>query len=220
MNDPGNASALRNLSQEERQLAADRRTAVSEERAADMSLDTSLPAVDLPKVAGATPAEDQATGAAPRGRWVRSPPPLVPGQGQKLGIGILLGLEPLEGIPEDQGGEGEVATNQSNAEAICWSAAALRPPADMVEVSVEVVCSTDRTCRPVSRKPTSRKRPRRPVANTPNAGASGGDSTSSNQSPMPQPAARRGDGSNPPCRADAATAAGVCQATAAARSRR
>jgi len=53
MNDPGNASALRNLSKEERQLAADRRTALSQERAADLALDTHLSAVDLPRVPGA-----------------------------------------------------------------------------------------------------------------------------------------------------------------------
>ncbi len=52
MNDPSNAAALRGLSREERQLAADRRTADSEEQAADTSLDIHLPAVDLPKIAG------------------------------------------------------------------------------------------------------------------------------------------------------------------------
>lgn len=54
MNDPGDVSALRNLSHEEQQLAADRRTALSQERATDKDLDVHLPTVDLPAVHQAT----------------------------------------------------------------------------------------------------------------------------------------------------------------------
>ncbi len=50
MNDPANAAALRNLSTEEAQLAIDRRSAISEEGAADRVLDTHLPPVDLPAI--------------------------------------------------------------------------------------------------------------------------------------------------------------------------
>ncbi len=52
MSDPSNTSVLRNLSKEEVQLAADRRTALSQEEAADQALDVRLPAVDLPPVPG------------------------------------------------------------------------------------------------------------------------------------------------------------------------
>jgi hypothetical protein len=48
MADPTNASTLRNLSVEERQLAADRRTANAEEDAADRTLGTRLPPPDMP----------------------------------------------------------------------------------------------------------------------------------------------------------------------------
>jgi len=53
MHDPNDASVLRNLSKEEAQLAADRKTADSEEGAADRALDTHLQPVDLPAVSGA-----------------------------------------------------------------------------------------------------------------------------------------------------------------------
>jgi hypothetical protein len=53
MNDPNDAAVLRNLSKEETQLAADRRTAISEEDAADRALDTRLQPVDLPVISGA-----------------------------------------------------------------------------------------------------------------------------------------------------------------------
>ena len=54
MNNPNDAAVLRNLSKEEAQLAADRRTAISEEDAADRALDTRLQTVDLPVVSGAS----------------------------------------------------------------------------------------------------------------------------------------------------------------------
>ena len=54
MNNPNDAAVLRNLSKEEAQLAADRRTAISEEDAADRALDTRLQPVDLPVVSGAS----------------------------------------------------------------------------------------------------------------------------------------------------------------------
>jgi hypothetical protein len=50
MSDPGDVSALRNLSHEEQQLTTDRRIALVQERAADRDLDTHLPTVDLPTV--------------------------------------------------------------------------------------------------------------------------------------------------------------------------
>lgn len=50
MNNPNDGSVLRNLSKEEGELAADRKTADSEETAADRALDTRLPPVDLPTV--------------------------------------------------------------------------------------------------------------------------------------------------------------------------
>jgi hypothetical protein len=52
MGDPGNASVLHNLSKEEAQLAADRRTAIAQENAADRNLDTHLPRADLPQISG------------------------------------------------------------------------------------------------------------------------------------------------------------------------
>ena len=48
MNDPTDVSSLRDLSVEERQLAADRRTANAQEDAANRILDTRLPAPDMP----------------------------------------------------------------------------------------------------------------------------------------------------------------------------
>jgi hypothetical protein len=51
MNDPTDAVALSSLSAEERQLAADRRTAISQEDAADRTLDTRLPPPDMPALA-------------------------------------------------------------------------------------------------------------------------------------------------------------------------
>jgi len=51
MNNSANAAALHNLSTEEAQLAADRRSALSEEQAADRVLDTHLPPVGLPAIA-------------------------------------------------------------------------------------------------------------------------------------------------------------------------
>jgi hypothetical protein len=51
MNDPNNASALHNLSTAESQLAADRRSAIAQEGAADQTLDTHLQPVDLPPIA-------------------------------------------------------------------------------------------------------------------------------------------------------------------------
>ncbi len=51
MNDPDDASALHSLSAEKDQLAADRRSAIAEEDAADRALDTHLQPVDLPAVA-------------------------------------------------------------------------------------------------------------------------------------------------------------------------
>jgi hypothetical protein len=50
MNDSNDAAVVRNLSQEEAQLASDRRSAVAEENAADRDLDTHLQPVDLPPV--------------------------------------------------------------------------------------------------------------------------------------------------------------------------
>ena len=52
MDDPGDATALRSLSKAEAQLAGDRRTAFSEEDAADRVLDTRLPPADLPALPG------------------------------------------------------------------------------------------------------------------------------------------------------------------------
>jgi hypothetical protein len=54
MGDPGNVSALHNLTKEEAQLAADRRTAIAQENAADRNLDTHLQRVDLPQISGAS----------------------------------------------------------------------------------------------------------------------------------------------------------------------
>ena len=48
MNDPTNASTLANLAVQERRLAADRRTALAEEGAADKALGTRLALPDLP----------------------------------------------------------------------------------------------------------------------------------------------------------------------------
>jgi hypothetical protein len=52
LNDPGNGTALHSLSTAESQLAADRGSALAHEEAADRALDTHLPPVDLPIVAG------------------------------------------------------------------------------------------------------------------------------------------------------------------------
>lgn len=54
MSDPGNTGVLHNLAKEEAQLAADRATALSEEDAADRTLDAHLQPVDLPAVSGTT----------------------------------------------------------------------------------------------------------------------------------------------------------------------
>jgi hypothetical protein len=48
MDDPGDATALRSLSKAQAQLAKDRRSALSEEDAADRILDVRLPPADLP----------------------------------------------------------------------------------------------------------------------------------------------------------------------------
>ena len=50
MNDPTSMAAEHNLAKEERQMGADRRTALSQEAAADQDLDTHLATVDLPSV--------------------------------------------------------------------------------------------------------------------------------------------------------------------------
>ncbi len=50
MGDPADAKVRRDLSKEESMLAADRRTALAQEGAADASLGTRLPRVDLPVV--------------------------------------------------------------------------------------------------------------------------------------------------------------------------
>jgi hypothetical protein len=52
MSDPTDASALRSLTDEDKRLATDRSSALSQEAAADRILATRLPAVDLPPVAG------------------------------------------------------------------------------------------------------------------------------------------------------------------------
>ncbi len=54
MNNPNDASVLRNLSKVEVQLAADRRTAITEEESADRALGTRLQPVDLPTISGTT----------------------------------------------------------------------------------------------------------------------------------------------------------------------
>ncbi len=52
MGDPSDAPALRSLAVEDKRLATDRSTALSQEDAADRALATRLPSVDLPPVAG------------------------------------------------------------------------------------------------------------------------------------------------------------------------
>ncbi len=54
MSDAGNTAVVHNLAKEEGQLAADRATALSQEEAADHTLDTRLQPVDLPVVSGTT----------------------------------------------------------------------------------------------------------------------------------------------------------------------
>jgi hypothetical protein len=54
MSDPNDTAASRNLSKEEDLLASDRRTALSEEKAADRDLATQLQPVDLPSVGTTT----------------------------------------------------------------------------------------------------------------------------------------------------------------------
>ena len=54
MSDPGNTAARHSLAKEEGQLAADRATALSQEEAADHTLDTRLQPVDLPVVSATT----------------------------------------------------------------------------------------------------------------------------------------------------------------------
>jgi hypothetical protein len=51
MKRPHDSPTLRNLSGEESRLAADRRSALQQEQAADTDLDTRLQPVDLPSVA-------------------------------------------------------------------------------------------------------------------------------------------------------------------------
>ena len=53
MSDPTDASAKRNLADEEKQLTTDRATAIAQENAADRALAVRLPTVDLPPVTGA-----------------------------------------------------------------------------------------------------------------------------------------------------------------------
>ena len=71
-------------------------------------------------------------GAPPASRrpreWRRPPPPLGPASGQELGVGVLLVCSHCRAFQKTTGTKATVATNQSTAEAICWSAAALRPP--------------------------------------------------------------------------------------------
>ena len=52
MSDPDDVSALRSLAAEDKRLATDRSTALSQEDAADRALATRLPSVDLPPVSG------------------------------------------------------------------------------------------------------------------------------------------------------------------------
>lgn len=54
MNDPTDQSALHSLAKAESQLAADRSSALAQEKAADQALDTHLPRVDLPVIAGSS----------------------------------------------------------------------------------------------------------------------------------------------------------------------
>ena len=56
MGDPSDAKVRRDLSKEVSMLAADRRTALAQEAAADATLDTHLPRVDLPVVPPPAPA--------------------------------------------------------------------------------------------------------------------------------------------------------------------
>ena len=63
MNQPNDAGALRDLSREEAQLAADRRNALADETAADRDLDTHLQPVNLPAIAAtATPSTTGSAG--------------------------------------------------------------------------------------------------------------------------------------------------------------
>ena len=112
MNNPNDAAALRNLSKEEAQLAADRRTAISRGG-------RSRPSARHPPAARRPPRRlrSRAPAEARSGRWRRtalppggrrhSPPPLGPGEGQELGVGVLVGLQPHDGVPEDHRDEGQ-----------------------------------------------------------------------------------------------------------------
>jgi hypothetical protein len=63
MNQPNDAGAVRDLSREEAQLAADRRNALADETAADRDLDTHLQPVNLPAIAAtATPSTTGSAG--------------------------------------------------------------------------------------------------------------------------------------------------------------
>jgi hypothetical protein len=64
MSHPNDASATRDLSKEEAQLASDRRSGLTEENAADRDLQTRLQPVDLPSVAATTASSTSSTSSA------------------------------------------------------------------------------------------------------------------------------------------------------------
>ena len=207
------------------QLAADRRTALAQEQAADRALDTHLPPVDLPSwPRRAAPAERRravrpaaavlaaVSGGVPRRRSARiSARSSVSGSSSVLSH--IMAFQKITGTkasgghePEHRGGDLLVR---------CRAQAARH----VVEVRVEAV---------VGQTDDVGEDPEHPhgeggqdgAPQVPERGTSGGDATSSSQSPRPK--SRRVDRlerGQPAVTRDAATAAGVCQATTTARSK-
>ena len=111
MDQPDDRAVIRNLLKEQTQLAADRRTALAQEHAADTVLDTELQPVDLPAVVAGADRLNSRSGPGSSGRrpapglveWWRAPTPLLARQGEQLQVRILR-LEPLHGVPEDDAG--------------------------------------------------------------------------------------------------------------------
>ena len=122
MSDPTDASALRSLADEDKRLATDRSTALSQEKAADRALATRLPSVDLPRrrrrprrlrVRSPRARRSRTPSAACHGGARRAPAPGVRASGSSSLWSHRYAFQKITGM------KAAAAANHSTAEAIC-----------------------------------------------------------------------------------------------------
>ncbi len=110
MGNPNDPSVRADLTKSQAGLDADRAKAIAQERAADRALQTAPSARrhagNRPELGGMTPASPSRHRpvATPRQRG-RAATVFCPKEGNELGVGVILGLQPHEGVPEDHGHE-------------------------------------------------------------------------------------------------------------------